>query len=139
MGDEIQNTKTTAEDLAIERAEQQLADPSAANMQFLQSTLVNNEFDGVGASTGFFNASAKQSISSPSHSGGGFSGLSPAYSGAGLLGAVAAADMGGASSAMGIAAQRAQLLQGVQITALLQCCERQHHVFPNPRAHGPHG
>ena len=105
MGDEIQNTKTTAEDLAIERAEQQLADPSAANMQFLQSTLVNNEFDGVGASTGFFNASAKQSISSPSHSGGGFSGLSPAYSGAGLLGAVAAADMGGASSAMGIAAQ----------------------------------
>ena len=105
MGDEIQNTKTTAEDLAIERAEQQLADPSAANMQFLQSTLVNNEFDGVSASTGFFNASAKQSISSPSHSGGGFSGLSPAYSGAGLLGAVAAADMGGASSAMGIAAQ----------------------------------
>lgn len=105
MGDDIHNTKTTAEDLAIERAEQQLADPSAANMQFLQSTLVNNEFDGFGASTGFFNASAKQSVSSPSHSGSGFSGLSPAYSGAGLLGAVAAADMGGASTAMGIAAQ----------------------------------
>lgn len=103
MGDDIQNTKATAEDLAIEREEQQLADPSAANMQFLQSTLVNNEFDGLGASTGFFNASAKPSISSPGHSGSGFSGLSPAYSGAGLLGAVAAADMGGASSAMGIA------------------------------------
>ncbi|MEQ9106416.1 MAG: hypothetical protein RLO04_03010 [Limnobacter sp.] len=105
MGDDIHNTNTTAEDLAIERAEQQLADPFAANMQFLQSTIVNNEFDGLGASTGFFNASAKQSISSPTHSGSGFSGLSPAYSGAGLLGAVAVADMGGASSAMGIAAQ----------------------------------
>ncbi|MBU0783486.1 MAG: hypothetical protein KJ798_10065 [Gammaproteobacteria bacterium] len=105
MGDDIHNTNTTAEDLAIERAEQQLADPSAANMQFLQSTIVNNEFDGLGASTGFFNASAKQSIASPTHSGSGFSGLSPAYSGAGLLGAVAVADMGGVSSAMGIAAQ----------------------------------
>lgn len=105
MGDDIQNTKATAEDLAIEREEQLLADPSAVNMQFLQSTLVNREFDDLGGSTGFFNASAKQSIYSPSHSGSGFSGLSPAYSGAGLLGAVAAADMGGASSAMGIAAQ----------------------------------
>jgi hypothetical protein len=28
MGDDIQNTKRTAEDLALERAEQQLADPS---------------------------------------------------------------------------------------------------------------
>ena len=105
MGDDIQNTKATAEDMAIERAEHQLADPAAANMQFLQSTLNSSGFDGVGASTGFFNASGKQSIPSSNSSGSGFSGLAPAYSGAGLLGAVAAADMGGAASAMGMAAQ----------------------------------
>ena len=105
MGDDIQNTKATAEDKAIERAEQQLADPASANMQFLQSTLNSAEFDGVGASTGFFNASGKQSIPALNSSSPSFSGLSPAYSGAGLLGAVAAADMGGAASAMGMAAQ----------------------------------
>ena len=105
MGDDIQNTKPTAEDIAIERAEHQLSDPAAANMQFLQSTLNSAEFEGVGASTGFFNASGKQSIPSSNSSSPSFSGLSPAYSGAGLLGAVAAADMGGAASAMGMAAQ----------------------------------
>jgi hypothetical protein len=83
MGDDIQNTKVSVEDLAIERAEQQLADPASANMQFLQSTLNSAEFDGVGASTGFFNASGKQSIPALNSSSPSFSGLSPAYSGAG--------------------------------------------------------
>ncbi|MFN7506124.1 MAG: hypothetical protein ACK5Q1_11260, partial [Limnobacter sp.] len=107
MGDDIQNTRKTAEDLAVERAEQQLADPSAVNMQFLQSTLNTSEFDGMGANTGFAGSSAKSQFSSSSQQGGSFSGLSPAYSGAGLLGAVSAVDIGGASSAMGIAAQAA--------------------------------
>lgn len=105
MGDDIQNIKSTVEDMAIERAEHQLADPAAANMQFLQSTLNSADFDGVSAGTSFFNASGKQSVPSSSSSSHSFSGLSPAYSGAGLLSAVAAADMGSASSAMGMAAQ----------------------------------
>lgn len=105
MGDDIQNIKTTAEDLAIERVEQQLADPAALNMQFLQSTLNTSEFEGLSAGTGFSTGSVKGAISAPGNSTTGFSGLSPAYSGAGLLGAVAVADMSGASSAMGMAAQ----------------------------------
>ncbi|MCR2746071.1 hypothetical protein NSP04_05375, partial [Limnobacter sp. YS8-69] len=105
MGDDIHNTKTTAEDIAIERVEQQLAAPDAMNMQFLQSTLNTDDFSGLGANTGFAGVAAKSSIPLPANSGSSFSGLSPAYSGAGLLGAVAAADMGGASSAMGMAAQ----------------------------------
>ena len=105
MGDDIQNIKTTAEDLAVERAEQQLADPSALNMQFLQSTLNSTEFDGLSAGSSFFTASAKGTIPNSSQAGSGFGGLSPAFSGAGLLGAVAAADMSSASSALGMAAQ----------------------------------
>ncbi|WP_341237264.1 hypothetical protein, partial [uncultured Limnobacter sp.] len=105
MGDDIQNTKSTAEDLAVERAEQQLADPSALNMQFLQSTLNTSDFEGLGANTGFSGNAAKNQFSTSPGAGSGFSGLSPAYSGAGLLGAVAAADTSGASSAMGMAAQ----------------------------------
>ena len=105
MGDDIQNMKSTAEDRAVERAEQQLADPSALNMQFLQSTLNTSEFDGLSANSGFPGSAAKSQLHQSNPSGGGFSGLSPAYSGAGLLGAVAAADLSGASSAMGMAAQ----------------------------------
>ena len=105
MGDDIQNIKNTAEDLAVERAEQQLADPSALNMQFLQSTLNTSEFEGLSAHSGFPGAAAKSQLHQSNQSSGGFSGLSPAYSGAGLLGAVAAADLSGASSAMGMAAQ----------------------------------
>jgi len=105
MGDDIQNIKSTAEDLAVERAEQQLADPSALNMQFLQSTLNTSEFEGLSANSGFPGSAAKSQLHPSNQSGGGFSGLSPAYSGAGLLGAVAAADLSGASSAMGMAAQ----------------------------------
>ncbi|MBE9188714.1 hypothetical protein IQ270_29820, partial [Microcoleus sp. LEGE 07076] len=105
MGDDIQNMKSTAEDRAVERAEQQLADPSALNMQFLQSTLNTSEFDGLSANSGFPGSAAKSQFHQSNPSGGSFSGLSPAYSGAGLLGAVAAADLSGASSAMGMAAQ----------------------------------
>ena len=39
MGDQHQHTATTPEDRAIERAEQQLTDPAAQNMQFLQSSV----------------------------------------------------------------------------------------------------
>ena len=105
MGDDIHNIKNTAEDLAVERAEQQLADPSALNMQFLQSTLNTFEFEGLSANSGFPGVAAKCQLHSSNQPGGSFSGLSPAYSGAGLLGAVAAADISGASSAMGMAAQ----------------------------------
>ena len=105
MGDDIENIKTTAEDLAIERAEQHFADPSALNMQFLQSTLNSSEFDGLSAGTGFSTASVKGLLPSSSSSSSSFAGLSPAFSGAGLLSAVAAADMGGFSSAMGMTAQ----------------------------------
>jgi len=105
MGDDIQNIKNTAEDLAVERAEQQLADPSALNMQFLQSTLNTSEFEGLSAHSGFPGAAAKSQLHQSNQSSGSFSGLSPAYSGAGLLGAVGAADLSGASSAMGMAAQ----------------------------------
>ena len=59
MGDDIQNIKNTAEDLAVERAEQQLADPSALNMQFLQSTLNTSEFEGLSAHSGLPRAAAK--------------------------------------------------------------------------------
>ena len=77
MGDDIQNMKSTAEDRAVERAEQQLADPSALNMQFLQSTLNTSEFDGLSANSGFPGSAAKSQLHQSNPSGGGFSG-SPA-------------------------------------------------------------
>ncbi|MCY1377578.1 hypothetical protein D9M69_651600 [compost metagenome] len=37
------------------------------------------------------------------------------------------------------AAQLAQLIERVQVAAFLGGRERQHHVFPHPRTHGPDG
>ncbi len=106
MGNDSQNTKFSAEDWAIELAEQGFSNPAADNMQFLQSTLNSTGSESVGAaSSGYFSTSAK-SLPNTSHPfGNSFSGLAPAYSGAGLLGAVAVTDMAGLGSAMAMAAQ----------------------------------
>jgi len=105
MGDNIQDTKASDEDLAVENAEKQLSDPSALNMQFLQSTLTNSVFDTTASATGLQDGVAKFSGSQFQASPAALSGLSPAYSGAGLFSAVSAASLGGASSAMGMTSQ----------------------------------
>lgn len=105
MGNDSQNTGFSAEDWAIEQAEQSFSNPAADNMQFLQSTLNAGEFESLGASSSYFNASTKSSPATSNSFGSSFPGLSPAYSSAGLLGAVAATDMAGLTSAMGMAAQ----------------------------------
>ncbi len=104
MGDQRQNTAATPEDMAIERAEQQLMEPTAQSMQFLQSS-VGDVPPAIEPSM----ASLPGSIhriglgSSNSASNGG---ATAAYSGSsGLLGAVAAVDLASAGSAMGVAAQ----------------------------------
>ena len=105
MGNDTQNASIHAEDLAIERAEQGFSNPAADNMQFLQSTLDATVLESAGASSSYFNAPSKSSATIPNNFGNSFPGLSPAYSGAGLLGAVAATDMAGLTSAMGMTAQ----------------------------------
>jgi hypothetical protein len=102
MGDQHQNTASTPEELAIERAEQRLSDPSAQNMQFLQSS-VGEIPSGVGQPLSPLpDGIQRMGSGAPSSSNPG----STAYhSGAGLFGAVAAADLASAGSAMGVAAQ----------------------------------
>jgi hypothetical protein len=105
MGNDTFNTSLNAEDRAIEQAEQGFSNPAADNMQFLQSTLEVMASESVGASSSYFNTTSKPSSTTSNSFGNSFPGLSPAYSGAGLLGAVAATDMAGLTSAMGMAAQ----------------------------------
>ncbi|HEX4917492.1 MAG TPA: hypothetical protein VFV43_06320 [Limnobacter sp.] len=94
--------KSSAEDLEIEQAEHRLSDPGSANMQFLQSTLINTDAaDASGVGVSPWAAPSKPIlVGNPPSSG--FSGLAPAYSGVGLVGVLAGGDLSGMNSALGI-------------------------------------